>query len=397
MKTLVLNVDRDDDIGVKTGIVTPVTGREANLNAAVALGLADPEESDTNSIFGAISLYDKLIREEQQAEVATIAGDKRVGRFADLTLGRQLDEVIAAVAPTHIILVNDGASDQQIMPVLTMRLHQSHVRLAAIHEIIVRQHRTIESTWYIIWKALLSASLGRPMALTLVLIGMLGLLVASQQLPAIASQAIPYVVLLVLGLYWAALTSGFPQRVRRAMRDFETSMHQARISVAATLFAVTLLVIGALSSYNAILRGEFTPVDETQSVVLFLINFTPWAVGAALLRTAGTFADRLVTLRRIRWASLTQLLTTLTVGFVLEGLLLSVWILLTVKEEPLPRVFPATFPFYAAALLSTGAAVLLYQYIRRRQDLRSRGQRQSEQPPRTPPEGGSGGPKISAA
>jgi len=43
MKILVLCVDRDDDIGVKTGIKAPLVGREDNLAAATKLGLADPE------------------------------------------------------------------------------------------------------------------------------------------------------------------------------------------------------------------------------------------------------------------------------------------------------------------------------------------------------------------
>src|SRR5437660_1475214 len=75
MKILVLCVDRDDDIGVKTGIKTPLIGREANLNAATKLGLADPEDSDVNALLSAISTYDGLVRDGQLAEIATIVGD----------------------------------------------------------------------------------------------------------------------------------------------------------------------------------------------------------------------------------------------------------------------------------------------------------------------------------
>ena len=45
-RTLVLNIDRDDDIGFKAEIESPVIGREACLDAAVRLALADPEDSD---------------------------------------------------------------------------------------------------------------------------------------------------------------------------------------------------------------------------------------------------------------------------------------------------------------------------------------------------------------
>src|SRR5437762_112318 len=86
MKILVLCVDRDDDIGVKTGIKTPLIGREANLNAATKLGLADPEDSDVNALLSAVSTYDGLVRDVQLAEIATICVDVHVGTSSDLIL-----------------------------------------------------------------------------------------------------------------------------------------------------------------------------------------------------------------------------------------------------------------------------------------------------------------------
>jgi putative membrane protein len=59
-RTLVLCVDRDDDLGVKAGIETPVIGREKNINAAVSLALRDPEEPDANAIFEAVRIFDRL-------------------------------------------------------------------------------------------------------------------------------------------------------------------------------------------------------------------------------------------------------------------------------------------------------------------------------------------------
>ena len=48
-RTLVLSVDRDDDIGGKAKIESPAVGREACLNAANTLALADTEDSDVNA------------------------------------------------------------------------------------------------------------------------------------------------------------------------------------------------------------------------------------------------------------------------------------------------------------------------------------------------------------
>jgi len=54
--TLILCVDRDDDLGVRTRTKTPVLGRKENLDAAVNLALRDPEEADANAIFEAIRI-----------------------------------------------------------------------------------------------------------------------------------------------------------------------------------------------------------------------------------------------------------------------------------------------------------------------------------------------------
>ena len=56
-KTLILCIDQDDDIGKKAKVPTPIVGVDANKEAAATLAIADPEEADSNAMFGAIKLY----------------------------------------------------------------------------------------------------------------------------------------------------------------------------------------------------------------------------------------------------------------------------------------------------------------------------------------------------
>ncbi len=56
MRTLVLCVDRDDDLGEKAKVSSPVVGRKNNLKAVIALGVEDPEDSDANVIFMGLKL-----------------------------------------------------------------------------------------------------------------------------------------------------------------------------------------------------------------------------------------------------------------------------------------------------------------------------------------------------
>ncbi|MCD6313153.1 MAG: DUF373 family protein, partial [Thaumarchaeota archaeon] len=79
-KLLILVVDRDNDVGRKTGISTPIVGFEENLKAAQALLLADPEEADANAIFGALKIYRELSEKlGDDVEVATVAGEEGEG------------------------------------------------------------------------------------------------------------------------------------------------------------------------------------------------------------------------------------------------------------------------------------------------------------------------------
>ena len=92
-RILVLTVDRDNDLGNKTSIRGPVIGRRQVLTAALKLGIADPEESDTNAILGALRQHDTLKEansEEDEVEVAILTGDEKVGMRSDRAIAAQL-------------------------------------------------------------------------------------------------------------------------------------------------------------------------------------------------------------------------------------------------------------------------------------------------------------------
>lgn len=202
MKTLVLCVDRDNDLGVKTGIRGPLVGRDDMLAAAMKLGLADPEDSDVNTILTAISIYDELLKSGQVAEVAAIAGDVRVGPVSDQILTAQLDDVLAEVRPDRAYLVSDGAEDESIFPMIASRLRVDHVR-----RVFVRQSPALESTWYMMARSWKDPKIRRkfvvPLGLSLMLFGLLW--VASPDL------AVPGLALL-LGVY--IIVSAFTFRPR---------------------------------------------------------------------------------------------------------------------------------------------------------------------------------------
>jgi putative membrane protein len=149
-RTLVLCVDRDDDLGVKAGVKTPILGREENINAAVNLALKDPEDPDTNAIFEAVRVYDRLKESTPKSEphgecqIATIAGSELGDVGADKELVSELTEVLKSFPASEVILVSDGFADETILPLV-----QSRVPVTSVRRITVKHSESIEETIWV--------------------------------------------------------------------------------------------------------------------------------------------------------------------------------------------------------------------------------------------------------
>jgi putative membrane protein len=148
-RTLILCVDRDNDIGIKTGIKTPVVGRKENLSAAGQLALQDPEESDANAIFGAVGVLDSLLTDSKDEEytVATIAGSESGGINADRKLRGELIDILVNFPANNAILVTDGFSDQEVIPIV-----QSIIPIISVRRVVVKHSESIEETWAVFYR-----------------------------------------------------------------------------------------------------------------------------------------------------------------------------------------------------------------------------------------------------
>lgn len=143
-KVLILCVDRDDDIGVKAKIKTPIIGRKENLEAAVALALKDPEEPDANAMFEAIRIFDRMkegVEVKGSCQIATISGSELGGISADRNLVSELTNVMKTFPPSGVILVTDGFTDEAVLPLL-----QSRVPITSVRRVTVKHSERIEET-----------------------------------------------------------------------------------------------------------------------------------------------------------------------------------------------------------------------------------------------------------
>lgn len=149
VKTLVLCIDRDNDLYLKAKVSGPIIGRKNNLNAATKMVLSDPEDVDANAMFYAIKLYDSLSKSKGKFEIVTITGHKSLGYKADRELSNQLDRVVRELGATSCILVSDGASDEEVIPII-----KSRIKIDSNKIVYVKQAKELEKTYYVILEKL---------------------------------------------------------------------------------------------------------------------------------------------------------------------------------------------------------------------------------------------------
>ena len=171
--TLILSVDRDDDVGYKAKVDTPVIGREACLEAAKSLGVADPEDSDTNAIFQAVKTYDEEISRGGSAEVAVISGNHMNMLEGDRRIAKLLAEVVEKTGVTECILISDGAEDEYILPII-----QSQLKVVGIVRVTIKQLPNLEGTFYILKKLFKDQKFARTFLVPLGLLLVIGAVVA---------------------------------------------------------------------------------------------------------------------------------------------------------------------------------------------------------------------------
>ena len=148
-KLLVICVDRDNDVGEKAGITTPVVGRDKCIEAAQRLALEDPEDADSNSIFSAIKTYEDLISKGYEVEVVTIAGVKDRGVQADEKILAETRKVVEKFSANGAVIVSDGEDDESVIPVI-----QNVLPVVSVQRVVMKVSRSVEYSYAVFGKYL---------------------------------------------------------------------------------------------------------------------------------------------------------------------------------------------------------------------------------------------------
>ena len=283
-RTLVLSVDRDDDIGWKAKVVSPCIGRAACLKAANTLALADPEDSDVNAIFSAVKIYDELTAKGEDTEIAVVAGNHLHMIEGDRRIAKSLEDVVAETKVTNCILVTDGAEDEYVIPII-----QSLIPVSSIRRVIVNQMPNLEGTYYILKKLLDDPKISR---MIFIPIGLAMLLYAIAYLFGWPGAA-TIIVVGVIGSYLLYKGFGFDELVHGILDALQLSLRRGRFSFITYTITILLIVIGCTAGFLNVLKYYTT--DQSLGLVLYLMTFIfgaiEWLIIAGLVLSIGIIID----------------------------------------------------------------------------------------------------------
>lgn len=255
-ETLVLVVDRDDDFGDKAKVETPVIGVERALEAAMALGTADPEDSDVNALFSAINVYKELKEDKKDVEIALVCGNAKVGHKSDMAVIEEITEVLDTVKPKNAILVGDGAEDEYVYPIISSR-----VPINSVKKVYVKQTPGLEGALYIFSKMISDPYKRKrflaPIGFILCAIAMIFLIVdisgytSTNSRDYIFQLSGPLVVLL-LGVLLLMYSYNTISNLSDMFSDWNERLHKSNITILFTTLAIAMLAFGLFISIYSI-------------------------------------------------------------------------------------------------------------------------------------------------
>jgi putative membrane protein len=290
-KILVLCIDRDNDIGSKGGIETPIVGRDACINAGTRLALEDPEDADSNAIFGAVKTYEELVSKGYDAEVAVVAGKFNRGVEADEKISLEVKGILEKYRADGAVIVSDGEDDETILPVI-----QSRVPVISVRRVIIRHSRSVEYSYAVLGRYL--RMLVYDSQYSKFFLGVPGILLAAGALAVIfdAAKWITAIVLAILG--GAFIIRAFD--IDKAFSSFGRLTPTSFIKIFSIIGGVLIILAAIANGISNIPSDTLTPGMSALDIVS---NRT----------IVGRFADSTITLLWIGIAT------------ILGGILLSDW------------------------------------------------------------------------
>jgi putative membrane protein len=283
---LVLCIDRDNDLYEKGKVSGPLIGRERNLEGATALALADPEDPDSNAIFYAIKVYDKMRTDGHPVEVVTLTGDRKLGYKADREVSSQLDKVVAELNPTSCVLISDGASDEEMIPVIKSRMKIDSTKI-----VFIKQAKELEKTYFVLLEKLRDPSFAKT------IIGIPALLLLLTAISIQLGLGWPPIVVIV-ALYALMHVYGVEEALMDLIKDFRFSFE--RTSWIGYLGSAAVFAVGLFVGYQTFQKGIAMNLANDKLIALLIGSISWIFFTGVLLILAGKSIDAIIEKKKFK-------------------------------------------------------------------------------------------------
>ncbi len=279
-----LCIDRDDDLGRKARVESPIVGRAANVEATLKLGLADPEDSDVNTILGGIQVYDELASQGKAVEIASVAGDPNVGLVSDGKIAHQIDYLIERFQPVGVVVVSDGAEDEAILPII-----QSRVKVDGVKRVLVKQSHNLESTYYLLKQVFRDPKISHTFFIP---IG-LALLIYSTFSFIGRSDFAVVAILAAVGIYLLFRGLGLDDFIESTKQTFKGNLRRGKVAFVTYVLAAVLVLIATIQGsvrFWDYYTGEIW-YGYIVLIMVFVYYSVWWYVAAGICVNLGKILD----------------------------------------------------------------------------------------------------------
>ncbi|SFF81554.1 putative membrane protein [Halopelagius inordinatus] len=317
---LVLCVDLDDDLGRKTGLDTPVVGRDVVEEAAVALATADPEDSDVNVLFQGIHEYEALradaeVREE--VEVAAVTGTQGSDVKANRAIGEEIDRVLAGLSTgenVRAVVITDGAQDESVLPVI-----RSRVPIDSVRRVVVRQAQDLESIYYTMKQVLADPETRGTILVPLGILLLIYPFVTIASLFDVPGAAVLGLISALLGLYTLFRGLGLETVVDDTVDQVRDVLYEGRVTLITYVAAAALMVVGGFRG-TALLETVRAGVSAELSAPVVLAALVhgaiQWFAAAGVTSSLGQVTDEYLA-DRFKWRYLNAPFYVVAIAIVL--------------------------------------------------------------------------------
>lgn len=308
MSTLVVSIDRGDELAHPSDLEYPVVGWDAVESLAMVAGLADPEDSTVNRLLEALAVTRDLEDQGEHATVAAVSGtdDSVVG--ADRAVAHQIDELVTGYNPEGVIIVLDSAEDERLVPII-----ESRVRVDSVDRVVVRQAHDIESTYYLLKQFLADEELR-----TTLLVPLGVILVAFPVLSALGGSATAIAsITAVIGGFLLYVGLGIDEYLKDLPAQAQEAFYSGRVSIVTYVVAAGLALVGVFAGALGVSSVG------TQGIIVttmgFVYHSVPWLALAAMTASTGRLFDELIRSEQLSSAYLNLPFGIIAMGIVIRG------------------------------------------------------------------------------